>query len=131
MSTVLDKAIKALEKLIAKRKWLLKRIKENEQKYGMSTEEFLERWKTGILPEPEDPDILADFLGWEVDAEELKRVENELKKLWKVSSRVIHIAELLRKIPVVEAIFLQRIDVEPLNPFSGHFKLRASIKSEK
>jgi len=51
--------------------------------------------------------------------------------LWKVSSRVIHIAELLRKIPVVEAIFLQRIDVEPLNPFSGYFKLRASIKSEK
>ncbi|MHA1834503.1 MAG: hypothetical protein ACTSV7_10990, partial [Candidatus Baldrarchaeia archaeon] len=78
---VLDKAIKALEKLIAKRKWLLKRIKENEQKYGMSTEEFLEQWKTGILPEPEDPDILADFLGWEVDAEELKRVENELKKI--------------------------------------------------
>ncbi len=77
----LEAAISELENLIEKRKWLVRRIREREKRYGLSTREFLEAWRSGRLPEPEDAEALEDFLGWEADAEELGSLEERLRSI--------------------------------------------------
>ena len=77
----LEAAISELESLLERRKWLVKRIREREKRYGLSTREFLEAWRSGRLPEPEDAEALEDFLGWEADAEELASLEERLKSI--------------------------------------------------
>ena len=77
----LEATISELENLLERRKWLVKRIREREKRYGLSTREFLEEWRSGRLPEPEDAEALEDFLGWEADAEELASLEERLKSI--------------------------------------------------
>jgi len=74
-------AIEQAKELISKREWLRQRLTELEHRYGMSTPEFLARWSSGELPEPEDPDMLSDFLRWEALAGELREVEEELGRM--------------------------------------------------
>mgnify|MGYP007013804632 CR=1 FL=1 len=77
----LEATISELENLLERRKWLVKRIREREKRYGLSTREFLEAWRSGRLPEPEDAEALEDFLGWEADAEELGSLDERLKSI--------------------------------------------------
>jgi len=42
-----------VEKLIERRKWILNELRQLEEKYKMTTEEFINKWKKGLIPEPE------------------------------------------------------------------------------
>ncbi len=74
------KFIEAIEKLLARRRWILEQLEFFEKKYNMNTREFINAWKKGSLPEPEDPDTHGDFMVWEGLYDELVKVEKELKK---------------------------------------------------
>ena len=71
-------AIDAVEKLLAKRRWILKELRRFEEKYGMTSREFYEAWSKGLLPEPEDPEVHGDFMVWAGLIEELEELEKEL-----------------------------------------------------
>jgi len=45
-------------------RWILERLRRYEEKYGMSTEDFINAWRNGKLKEPEDPEALSDFFNW-------------------------------------------------------------------
>ncbi len=74
-------SLEDIEKLVLKRKWILSELKRLEEKYGMSSEDFIRSWKEGLLPEPEDPEIHGDFVVWEALIEELGKVEDKLRSL--------------------------------------------------
>jgi len=75
------------EGMIDRRRWLRQQLAELERRYGMSTQEFVASWSSGELPEPEDPDLLSDFLRWEALAGELRKVEEELRGMLVVVPR--------------------------------------------
>jgi len=62
-------------------RWVLERLRKYEEKYGMSTEEFIKAWKNGMLKEPEDPEVLSDFLNWEADYEMLQKTLKVAKNI--------------------------------------------------
>ncbi len=78
MSRAVSSIIDVLEKLLARRRWVLQELRRFEERYGMSSEEFVKAWRDGRIPEPEDPDLLADFLTWEGLYEELRRLEKQI-----------------------------------------------------
>ncbi len=69
-----------LEELILRRRWLIIEIKKFEEKYGISSKDFYEKWSKGLLPEPKDPEVHGDFMIWYGLIEELNNVEEELKR---------------------------------------------------
>jgi len=71
-------SLRELEELVARRKWLLSEIRRFEERYGMSSAEFIESWREGLIPEPEDPEVHGDFLAWEALIEELREVGERL-----------------------------------------------------
>ena len=73
-SRILDE----LERLLVRRRWILRELKEFEEKYGMSSEEFYNSWIQGEIPEPDDPDMHGDFIVWAGLVEELKKIEREI-----------------------------------------------------
>lgn len=75
--------IDTIKKKINLRDYLLDEIGKIEAKYGLSTKDFIEKWKSRKIPEPEDHIILEEFLEWEGLSESLEKVENELKELEK------------------------------------------------
>ncbi|TFG23435.1 MAG: hypothetical protein EU529_07410 [Promethearchaeota archaeon] len=75
--------IDLLKKKIDLREWVLGELKTFESKYGMTTREFVEKWKSKEIPEPEDHILLEEFLEWEGLSESLQNVENELKQIEK------------------------------------------------
>jgi len=77
----MSEALDCVEKLIDRRRWLRRQLAELEHRYGMSTQEFMAFWTSGKAPEPEDPDLLSDFLRWEALMSELERVEEELRRM--------------------------------------------------
>ena len=77
----LEAIVGQVEELIKRRKWLRQQLAELEHRYGMGTHEFMTSWSSGKLPEPEDPDLLSDFLRWEALAGELETVEKELRRM--------------------------------------------------
>jgi len=72
--------ISAVEKLVLRRRWLIKEIKKFERKYGINSKDFYEKWSKGLLPEPLDPETHGDFMIWYGLVEELNNVEKELEK---------------------------------------------------
>jgi len=79
----LIKEIDVIKKKIALRDWILKELKKFEEKYGMTTKDFVKGWRGGAIPEPEDHILLEEFLEWDALAESLEKVEKELKELEK------------------------------------------------
>ncbi|HDJ25690.1 MAG TPA: hypothetical protein ENF34_00015 [Candidatus Bathyarchaeota archaeon] len=77
----LEAVVSRVEELINRRKWLRQQLAELEHRYGIKTHEFMASWSSGKLPEPEDPDLLSDFLRWEALASELEKVEEELRRM--------------------------------------------------
>lgn len=75
--------IDILKQKINLRDWILEELKKIEAKYGISTLNFIEKWRSEKIPEPEDHIILEEFLEWEGLSESLEKVENELKDLEK------------------------------------------------
>ena len=75
-----SESVEVVESLIKKRRWILEQLKSFEEKYGLSTEEFINAWKKGALPEPDDPDMHGDFIVWEGLHDELLKIEKELKR---------------------------------------------------
>jgi len=49
----------------------------------MTTKEFKEKWVSNEIPEPEDHELLEEFLEWEGLSESLQNVENELNEIEK------------------------------------------------
>ena len=76
----MESKLRVLEELILRRRWLAAEIKKFEEKYGMSSRDFYEKWSKGLLPEPLDPDVHGDFMIWYGLIEELNKVEEELKR---------------------------------------------------
>ena len=72
--------LEVLEELILRRRWLIAEIRKFEEKYGMSSRDFYEKWSRGLLPEPMDPEVHGDFMIWHGLIEELNSVEEELKR---------------------------------------------------
>jgi len=68
----------AVERLLARRRWLLEELRRFEEKYGMKSREFYEAWRRGLLPEPEDPELHGDFAVWAGLVEELDELEKGL-----------------------------------------------------
>ena len=77
----MESAIEVLERLVLKRRWILGELKRFEEKYGMDSREFWEKWVRGLIPEPLDPEVHGDFMIWSGLVEELERVEEEIKGL--------------------------------------------------
>ncbi len=77
------KELDMIKKKISLRDWLLERLKKFEARYGMSTKDFLEKWRSGKIPEPENNEQLEDFLEWEGLADSLAEVEEELIEIEK------------------------------------------------
>lgn len=69
-----------LDRLFEKRHWLLSQLKVFEEKYKIKTSDFLDKWRRGEIPEPEDSEIHGDFMIWEGLAEDLERVEEEISR---------------------------------------------------
>ena len=76
----MESMLRLVEELVSRRCWLLGEIKKFEEKYGMNSSDFYEKWSKGLLPEPLDPEVHGDFMIWYGLIEELYRVEEELKK---------------------------------------------------
>ena len=75
--------IDTIKKKIDLREWLLGELKNFESKYGMLTKNFVEKWQSKRIPEPEDHVLLEEFLEWEGLSESLQNVDNELKEIEK------------------------------------------------
>ncbi|MFO8019043.1 MAG: hypothetical protein R6U96_10430, partial [Promethearchaeia archaeon] len=54
-----------------------------ESKFGMKTKRFVEKWNAKEIPEPEDHQLLEEFLEWQGLFESLQDVENELNAIEK------------------------------------------------
>ena len=76
----MESKLRVLEELILRRRWLIAEIKKFEEKYGISSRDFYEKWGKGLLPEPLDPEVHGDFMIWYGLIEELNKVEEELKR---------------------------------------------------
>jgi len=76
----LESKLRVLEELILRRRWLIAEIKKFEEKYGISSREFYEKWSKGLLPEPLNSEVHGDFMIWYGLIEELNKVEEELKR---------------------------------------------------
>ena len=72
--------VEVFEELLARRRQLLRGLKRFEEKYRMSTDEFIEAWRRGLIPEPEDPDLLAELVSWETLYEALRRLEERIER---------------------------------------------------
>jgi len=81
----LEEAVEEVEELLAKRRWVLRELRRFGERYGMSTEEFIEAWRSARIPEPEDPELHGDFIAWEALAEELEQLEKRLLERIRVS----------------------------------------------
>ena len=75
--------ISEIEELILRRKWVIEQLKVFEEKYKMKTEEFLDSWEKGLLPEPEEPNIHGDFIVWHGLAKEYNRINKILSGMIK------------------------------------------------
>jgi len=75
--------IDKIQKKISLREWVLSELKNFESKYGMITKDFIEKWTSNEIPEPEEHDLLQEFLEWEGLSISLQKVESELKKIEK------------------------------------------------
>jgi len=78
--------IEELDKIQKKfnlREWVLSELKNFESKYGMITKDFIEKWTSNEIPEPEEHALLQEFLEWEGLSISLQKVESELKKIEK------------------------------------------------
>ena len=73
--------IDEIKEKIDYRNWVLTELKRFEAKYGLITVDFIEKWQTNKIIEPEDHITLEEFLEWDGLAESLTKVENELKEL--------------------------------------------------
>jgi len=73
--------IDTIKKKIDLREWLLSELKSFESKYGMLTKNFVEKWQSKRIPEPEDHVLLEEFLEWEGLSESLQNADNELKEI--------------------------------------------------
>ena len=71
-------ALEEVEELLARRRWVLRELRRFEERYGMSTEEFVVAWRSARIPEPEDPELHGDFMAWDALAEELEQLEKKL-----------------------------------------------------
>ncbi len=75
--------LEIIKKKIKLREWILSELKTYEAKYGITSKDFLEKWNSNIIPEPEDNSLLEEFLEWEGLTESLQKVESELKEIEK------------------------------------------------
>jgi len=73
--------INEIKKKIRLREWLINDLEKFESKFGLSTKEFVEKWRLKKIPEPEDHTVLEEFLEWEGLSESLEKVDNELKDI--------------------------------------------------
>ena len=70
-----------IQKKINQREWILNELRNLESKYGMKTKDFVEKWTSSEIPEPEENALLQEFLEWDGLSESLQKVENELKEI--------------------------------------------------
>ena len=75
--------IDIIQKKFNLREWVLNELKNLESKYGMTTKDFIEKWTINEIPEPEEHDLLQEFLEWEGLSISLQKVESELKEIEK------------------------------------------------
>jgi hypothetical protein len=75
--------IDLIKKKIDIREWVLQELQIFESKYGMITKDFVEKWTSNEIPEPEDHILLEEFLEWEGLSKSLENVDNELKQIEK------------------------------------------------
>jgi len=75
--------IDIIQKKFNLREWVLSELKNFESKYGMTTRDFIEKWTSNEIPEPEENALLQEFLEWEGLSISLQKVENELKEIEK------------------------------------------------
>ncbi|MHA1488951.1 MAG: hypothetical protein ACTSRI_04775 [Promethearchaeota archaeon] len=75
--------IDTIQKKFILREWVLRELKNFESKYGMTTKDFVEKWTSNEIPEPEEHVLLEEFLEWDGLFESLQKVENELKEIEK------------------------------------------------
>lgn len=75
--------VDVVERLIAKRRWVLRELRKFEKRYKMTSREFYEAWRKGLLSEPEDSEMHGNFMVWAGLAEELEELEKELLKTLK------------------------------------------------
>ncbi len=75
--------IDLIKKKIDIREWVLQELQIFESKYGMITKDFVEKWTSNEIPEPEDHILLEEFLEWEGLSKSLENVDNELRQIEK------------------------------------------------
>ena len=75
--------IDIIQKKFNLRECVLSELKNFESKYGMTTKDFVEKWTSNEIPEPEEHSLLQEFLEWEGLSISLQKVESELKEIEK------------------------------------------------
>ncbi len=85
MVSSLEEVVGEVEALLSRRR-LLSVLRGFEEKYGLSSREFVEAWRRGAIPEPEDADMFSDFLSWEAAYEALRRIDKKLRRALGASS---------------------------------------------
>ncbi|MHA1325595.1 MAG: hypothetical protein ACTSRL_22615 [Candidatus Helarchaeota archaeon] len=73
--------INEIKKKISLREWIINELGKFESKFGISTKDFIKKWRSKKIPEPEDHMVLEEFLEWEGLLESLEKVDNELKDI--------------------------------------------------
>lgn len=82
-SEAVNSTVDVVERLVARRRWVLGELRRFEKKYRMTSREFYEAWRKGLLPEPNDPEMHGDLVVWAGLVEELEELEKELLKTLK------------------------------------------------
>ena len=75
--------LEIIKKKIKLREWIISELKAFEEKYGMTSKDFVEKWRSNGIPEPEEHSLLEEFLEWEGLTESLQKVEKELNQIEK------------------------------------------------
>jgi len=79
----LMKVIDTLRKKIELRDWILNELEKYEEKFGLDSKEFAIKWQKGEIPEPDNHELLEEFLEWDALVEALEKIEEELKEIEK------------------------------------------------
>jgi len=63
--SLISTQLEEIKRLVESINWVCEQLRKLEEKYGMSTEEFISKWRSGNIPEPKDVNIADDFITWD------------------------------------------------------------------
>ena len=89
--SLISTQLEEIKRLVESINWVCEQLRKLEGKYGMSTEEFISKWRSGNIPEPEDVNIADDFITWDGLYEILiTRIKELVEKIARIRPPELH-----------------------------------------